>query len=157
VSGQIHYEGYQSYWPDGRVVATGLDGFCRHGQRILGLGRYLAGCTERLIQMIVFPLRSIEDDLNRMPGHRVRRFYLQRLGSRGRVHFMDGTPTDTVFEIGRDEPRVLHWIGLSSLLDGGRQWFDIAARAVETEVVAASPAVSGRLFSARRQKVHQGR
>jgi hypothetical protein len=30
--------------------------------------------------------------------------------------------------IGRDEPRVLHWIGLPALADGARQWFDIAAR-----------------------------
>jgi hypothetical protein len=158
VCGQIQFEGYEINWPDGRPVATALDGFCRHGQRLLGLGRYLAGCTERLIQLIFFPLRDIEDDLTRIPGHRVRRFYLQRQGMRGRVHFMDGTPTDTVFEIGRDEARVLHWIGLSSLPDGCRQWFDLAARAVEpVETSHQASSSSARLFKGRKQKIHPGR
>ena len=55
-----------------------------------------------------------------------------------RIHFLDGTPTDVVFEIGRDEPPVLHWIGLPTLKDGHRQWFDLAARPLE-EPVPASP------------------
>jgi hypothetical protein len=37
-----------------------------------------------------------------------------------------------VFEMGRDEPRVLHWIGLSSMDDGERQWFDLAALPMES-------------------------
>src|SRR5262249_5139593 len=59
----VHYEGYQILWPDGRPVAVGLDAFCRHGQRLLGLGRYLAGCPERLIRVLFFPLQGKEDDL----------------------------------------------------------------------------------------------
>jgi hypothetical protein len=132
-NGSIHYEGYQILWPDGGVVALGLDGFCRHGQRLLGLGRYLAGCAEKLIDIICFPLASPEDNMTRMPGHRVRRFCLKRTGTQGRLHFLDGTPTDAVFDLGRDEPRVLTWLGLPTIPDGGRLWFDLAARAQEPE------------------------
>jgi hypothetical protein len=129
--GNVHFEGYQVFWPDGRPVATGLDGFCKHGQRLLGLGRHLAGRNERWIELICFPLTGRDDDLVRIPGHRVRRFYLERQGDQGRMHFLDGTPTDTVFELGRDEYRVLEWIGLPMLRDGEQQWMDLAARAVE--------------------------
>ena len=144
----ILYEGYEILWPDGNPVAIGLDAFCRHGQRLLGLGKYLAGCHERLIEILCFPLKNREDNLTRMPGHRVRRFYLERQGLRGRLHFMDGTPTDTVFEIDRDEPRVLQWIGLPALVDGGCQWFDIAARAVDAVAMpshAAGQAPRGKI------------
>ena len=129
---QIHFEGYQFFWPDGRPLAVGLDAFCKHGQRLLGLGRHLGGCQERLIEMICFPLRGREDDLNRLPGARVRRFFVERQGRQGRVHFMDGTPTAIVMDLDQDEESVLHWIGLAGLPDGGRQWFDLAARAVES-------------------------
>src|SRR5579883_1717409 len=131
--GNIHFEGYQVCWPDGRAVDTGLDGFCKHGQRLLGLGRHLAGCRERLIELICFPLSGRDDDLVRIPGHRVRRFFLERQGRRGRIHFLDGTPTDTVFELGRDEYRVLEWIGLPAMREGEQQWMDLAARVVEPE------------------------
>jgi hypothetical protein len=137
--GNIHFEGYQVLWPDGRPVDTGLDGFCKHGQRLLGLGRHLAGCSERLIELICFPLTGRDDDLVRIPGHRVRRFYLEREGPCGRIHFLDGTPTDTTFELGRDEERVLQWIGLPGMHEGEQQWMDLAARAVEP-VVRAHPA-----------------
>lgn len=130
----IHFEGYQVLWPDGREVTVGLDALCKHGQRLLGLGRHLAGCRERLIELIFFPLSSREDNLTRLPGHRVRRFCLKRQGSCGRVHFLDGTPTDTVFAMDRDEPRVLEWSGLPHLGDGENQWFDLAARAVDAKV-----------------------
>ncbi len=40
---------------------------------------------------------------------------------------MDGTPTALVFELGRDEPEVLHWVGLTGLSEGERLWFDLAA------------------------------
>lgn len=130
----IHFEGYQSLWPDGTKVAVGLDAFCKHGQRLLGLGKHLAGCREKLIRMICFPLSGRDDRLTRIPGHRVRRFFIERQGNTGRVHFMDGTPTTITFELGRDEPRVLRWIGLIDLADGERQWFDLAATAVETSI-----------------------
>jgi hypothetical protein len=127
----IHFEGYQILWPDGRPVAVGLDAFCKHGQRLLGLGRHLAGCSERLIELLCFPLSGRDDDLTKIPGHRVRRFFLERHGACGRIHFLDGTPTATIFELGRDEFPVLEWIGLPELREGEQQWIDLAARVVE--------------------------
>jgi hypothetical protein len=129
---QIHYEGYQLFWPNGQPVAVGLDAFCKLGQRLLGLGRHLGRDPERLIELICFPLRGLEDDLNRLPGGRVRRFFVEREGRQGRVHFMDGTPTAVVMDLDRDEESVLKWIGLAGLSDGERQWIDLAARAAES-------------------------
>ncbi len=106
-----------------------------HGQRLLGLGKRLIGCQEKLIKMVVLPLTGREDDLNRIPGYRVRRFYLLRSGNLGRVHFMDGTPTTAVVDLERDEPRVIHWIGLDLLEDGECQWFDLAAVEADTAIV----------------------
>src|SRR5581483_1649155 len=110
VAGNISFEGYQVLWPDGRPVVVGLDAFCRYGQRLLGLGKYLNGRPERLIQMTCFPLRGPDDPLHRLPGQRVRRLYIERHGQEGRLHFLDGTPTDSVFTLGQDEPEVLQWI-----------------------------------------------
>jgi hypothetical protein len=127
----IQFEGYNVFWPDGRPVAVGLDAFCKHGQRLLGLGKHLAGCRERLVSLVYLPLSGIDDDLNRVPGGRVRRFFIEREGQIGRVHFMNGTPTAVTFDLSRDEQRVLHWIGLYELEDGERQWFDLAAVRLE--------------------------
>jgi hypothetical protein len=138
-SEDIQYEGYQVLWPDGRPVTVGMDALCRHGQRLLGLGRHLAGRHERLIRLINFPLRDREDDLIKLPGHRVRRFFLERQGQVGRLHFLDGTPTAVVFRIGQDDPRVLRWCGLLQLRDGERQWFDLAASPLEHEPTHAEP------------------
>jgi hypothetical protein len=136
---QVRYEGYQLFWPDGRPVTVGLNAFCQHGQRLLSLGRHLKGYRERLLELICFPLHSRDDDLTRLPGHRVRRFFLERRGRQGRIHFLDGTPTDVVFEVGRDESRELWWIGLSSMREGERQWFDLAARPMEARPEDAHP------------------
>lgn len=131
---RIHYEGYEFLWPDGQPVTLGLDAFCKHGQRLLGLGRYLAGAPERLVDMLCFPLADAEAPLTRLPGHRVRRFSIQRQGRQGRLYFLDGTPTTIVLDLDRDETVVLNWIGLSTLQDGERQWFDLAARPAEQAV-----------------------
>jgi hypothetical protein len=133
----IRFEGYEFRWPDGRPVDVGFDAFCTHGQRLLGLGRHLHGCSEKLIELLCFPLTGHEADMTKLPGHRVRRFYIERTGRQGRLHFMDGTPTAIVLEIGRDEAPVLHWIGLTQLCDGERQWFDLAAHTVQTYPNAA--------------------
>jgi hypothetical protein len=132
---RISYEGYEFLWPDGRPVAVGLDAFCKHGQRLFGLGKHLAGANEKMIEMICVPLQSREDDMTRLAGHRVRRFYIERHGTQGRLHFMDGTPTAIVLEVGRDEYPVLNWIGLIGLRDGDQQWFDLAARPLEIATV----------------------
>lgn len=132
----ISYEGYQVFWPDGRPATVGLTAFCKHGQRLLGLGRHLAGVREKLVDLIIFPLVDGEAPLTRLPGHRVRRFSIRREGRQGRLYFLDGTPTTVVFDLDQDEAPVLHWIGLPSLRDGERQWFDLAARPVETAVRA---------------------
>lgn len=130
----IQFEGYQPLWPDGRPVAVGMDAFCKHGMRLLGLGKHLEGCREKLIRLIYFPLSCREDDLTRLPGHRVRRFYLERTGKTGRFHFMDGTPTTTIFDLDQDEEEVLQWVGLRDLAEGERLWFDLAATAADSMV-----------------------
>ena len=84
--------------------------------------------VNRDIRRTCFPLADRDDDLNRLPGHRVRRFCLRRSGMQGRVHFLDGTPTAIVLDLLRDERKVLDWIGLTRLADGGELWFDLAAR-----------------------------
>jgi hypothetical protein len=137
---RIAYEGYEFFWPDGRPLAVGFDAFCKHGQRLLGLGKHLAGANEKMIEMICIPLCGREDDMTRLTGHRVRRFYIARHGLQGRLHFMDGTPTAIVLELGRDEAQVLNWIGLPGLRDGEQQWFDLAACPVETPPPAPVPA-----------------
>ncbi len=81
--GKIHYEGYEILWPDGRLVALGLEALCKHGQRLFSLGRHLAGCRERLLDLLCFHLAGPEDGLTRLPGHRVRRFYIERHGRQG--------------------------------------------------------------------------
>lgn len=145
--GTIHYEGYKIFWPDGCPVTVGLDAFCQHGQRLLSLGRYLSGFHERMVDLLLFPLEGREDDLTRLPGHRVRRFFIERQGRQGRIHFLDGTPTDAVFEVGRDESRVLHWIGLLDLAEGEHLWFDLAACGAAPPPPEATPA-AGTLYPA---------
>jgi hypothetical protein len=134
---KTHFEGYEFRWPDGRPVTVGLDALCTHGQRLFGLGRHLQECPEKLLEVLLFPLAGRDADMTKLPGHRVRRFFIERTGGQGRVHFIDGTPTAIVFEIGRDEAPVLHWIGLPQLCDGERQWFDLAAQAAQSYPVAA--------------------
>jgi hypothetical protein len=97
------------------------------------LGRYLAGCAERLIDLVCYPQINGDAEMTRLKGHRVRRFCLQRTGQQGRLHFLDGTPTDAVFDLRRDEPRVLTWLGLPNLADGGCLWIDLAARVPESQ------------------------
>lgn len=132
--GTILFEGYKPLWPDGRPVAVGMDAFCKHGQRLLGLGKHLAGCQQKLVKLVCLPLSGRDDDLNRIPGYRVRRFYLHRIGRVGRLHFMDGTPTDTTFEVGLDDNRIVQWVGLDLLEDGETLWFDLAAVEVNTAI-----------------------
>lgn len=127
VENDIPFEGYKPLWPDLSPVQTGLDAFCKHGQRLLGLGRALAGRQERLIDLHCFPLTHREASLTRIPGFRIRRFSIRRTGTTGRIHFLDGTPTSIVLKIGHDEAKVCNWIGLTDIQDGDELWIDIAA------------------------------
>jgi hypothetical protein len=131
---RIHFQGYEILWPDGQPVAVGLDAFCKQGQHVLGLRRYLAGCRERLLEVVCIPLPGRDQNMTRLPGQRVRRFFLERHGRQGRIHFLDGTPTAVVFDEYDDEPAVLHWVGFTGLKDGERQWFDLAACPLEESV-----------------------
>ena len=133
---RIAFEGYEILWPDGRPISVAFDAFCRQGQRLLGLGRYLTGSQERVIDLVCTPLAGREAPFTRLPGHRVRRLCLRRTGRHGRLYFLDGTPTTIVLDLDRDEPRLLQWFGLPSLGDGESRWFDLAARSVETERLA---------------------
>jgi hypothetical protein len=128
--GNTSLEGYEICWPDGRPLGVGFDAFCTQGQRLFGLGRHLNGCPERLVEMIYVPKSGLDDGLTRLPGHRVRRFFLRREGRLGRLHFFNGTPTSVVLDLDRDERPVLDWIGLPELRDGESGWFDLAAHPV---------------------------
>jgi hypothetical protein len=136
---KVDFVGYEPLWPDGRPVAIGVDALCKHGQRLLGLSKQLNGCHQKQIKLVCLPIAGRDDDLNRIPGYRVRRFYLQRTGNVGRIHFMDGTPTVATFEFGQDDPRVIHWVGLDTLDDGDVQWFDLAAVEVNTATPTPRP------------------
>ncbi len=125
------YEGYKVCWPDGRPVSVGINAFCKYGQRLLGLGKHLAGTHERLIKLLFLPLEGRDCDLNRIPGFRVRRMFLERTGHTGRLYFLDGTPTSIIFDMRKDETPVLNWLGLPALDDGEQQWFDLAAMPAE--------------------------
>jgi hypothetical protein len=133
--GPIHVEGYQILWPDGRAVEVGLKAFCKHGLRLLGLKGSLSGRSERLVELLCFPLTGRDAKLTRLPGHRIRRFCLARSGASGRLHFLDGSPTDVVFDLDLDDPAVLAWIGLRALPDGERQWLDVGARGFDADAI----------------------
>ena len=139
---RIHYEGYKFLWPDGRSLGVSFDALCKHGQRLFGLGRHLGGRAELFVEMLCCPLNGIEDDLTRIPGARVRRFYIVRAGKLGRLHFMDGTPTTILLDLERDEWPVLHWIGMDVLADGEQAWFDLAARPIDA-VPRPTPSLPG--------------
>ena len=141
VENNVAFEGYKPMWPDYRPVQTGLDAFCKHGQRLLGLGRALAGREECLIDLHCFPLTHREASLTRIAGFRIRRFSIRRSGNSGRIHFLDGTPTTIVLRLGHDEAKVCNWIGLTDIQDGEELWMDIAAAPTQesSRIAAAFP------------------
>lgn len=128
---QIQFEGYRFYWPNGEAARLGLDALCQHGQRVLGLHRHLKERSECLLELLCYPAPTGEEPITRLPGVLVRRFYVERQGREGRIHFLNGTPTAIVLSLDEDDPRVLSWVGLTDLKVGQRQWFDLAARPVD--------------------------
>lgn len=142
LDGNRTFQGYQLLWPDGRPIGVGLDAFCKHGMRLFGLCRQLSEAEDRLVELLCFPLACREASLTRLPGHRIRRFCLRRTRDQGRVHFLDGTPTEVVFDLRRDEGPVLHWIGLPLLKDGDHHWLDLGARSLDTSPPGTKPCLS---------------
>jgi hypothetical protein len=57
-----------------------------------------------------------------------RGFYPEDCRAGVRLHFLDGSQTDGAFDLDRDDPAVLAWIGLSALRVGERQWLDLSAQ-----------------------------
>lgn len=126
--GTIQYSGFRFYWPNGQPVRTALDKFCQRGVRFLFGRKGLEG-TGRLLSLVCLPIDGMDAPLPELPpGIRSRRFFLLRIGQQGILHFFNGTPTDVVFEVGKDDPTVLEWIGLTqALADNARAWFDLVA------------------------------
>jgi hypothetical protein len=55
-----------------------------------------------------------------------RRVYIERQGPVAALHLANGFCTDIIFHQD-DDPRMLHWIGLTQLSDGQQQWADMVA------------------------------
>jgi hypothetical protein len=128
----VPMDGFELLWLDRSPVGYAFDAFCYHAQRILSLNRFLVGYDERLMEVVLFPRNGREDELVRLKGLKVRRLQICRQGRVGRIHLLNGAPTEITFEIGRDEARVIEWAGLNQLRDGESLWFDLTARPVET-------------------------
>jgi hypothetical protein len=128
--GGITSSEYDIFWPDGQPVRLGLSRFCKVGARLL-LGRRHEGGAA-LIRITLHPVARLEAALTR-PGHRVRcrRLFALRHGDTIRLHFLDGTPTDAVFDASRDEPIVLRWLHAECMRPGEPFWFDLASQTAE--------------------------
>jgi hypothetical protein len=140
----ITFLGYRIFWPDGTQVSVGMDALCSYGQRLLGLNELLAGRQERFVELLNFPQVTGRENMTRLPGRRVRRFFIERTGTQGRLHFMDGTATAFVFDLEQDDEHLVRWIGLNELAEGERAWFDLGATPVyENEPHLDVPAGAG--------------
>lgn len=125
---RIRFSGYDILWPDGQRVDVGLSRFCQFGVRTL-FGRRSA--ARNLVTIHMLPLLDREAPLPKLPrGIRNRRFCLHRSGEEGRVLLIDGSPTELVFHL-KDDERVVHWIRLREIPDGGEQWYDVVVIPVE--------------------------
>lgn len=121
---------YDISWPDGRPVQTGLSRFCNFGSRLL-LGRRYEGGTA-LVRLIVHPVPGLEATLTRPGGGvRCRRLYALRRGDSIRLHFLDGRPTEVIFEADKEEPPVLRWLQADRMQPGEAFWFDLGSETLE--------------------------
>jgi hypothetical protein len=128
---RINYEGYRIHWENGDPASLGLERFCQLGCRLLGLGRKMRDKNEQLVELGVHPVDSLESPITPVEkGTRCRRFYLERQSALGRLYFFNGSETEIVFDLERDDPRVLEWLGLPDVADGSRLWLDLSAQTV---------------------------
>jgi hypothetical protein len=124
--GGIAFAEYDLAWPDGRPVRTGLSRFCHFASRLV-LGRRYAGETA-LVCLTVYPVAGREAALTRPGGGvRSRRLYALRQGDTVRLHFLDGTPTEAVFNVAEDEPAVVRWLQADRMRPGEPFWFDLCS------------------------------
>jgi hypothetical protein len=118
---------YDITWPDGRAVQSGLSRLCNFGARLLLGRRYDGGPA--LIRLTVYPVAGLEAALTRPGGGvRCRRLYALRRGDTIRLHLLDGTPTEAVFDLAGDEPSVLHWLQADRMRPGEAFWFDLGSQ-----------------------------
>lgn len=122
----LAFRGFRFFWPDGRPLRTGLSRLCGVGTALF-FGRRRPVPDECLLRLCCAATSEDAPPRRPAPGVRVLRLYLQREGSRGVLHFHNGLRTEVVFEDGVDEPRVLRWVGMDGLADGGRVWLDLFA------------------------------
>ena len=123
--GGIEYTGYDLYWPSGsKVQGLAFDRFCKIGVRYI-LGRDKPEVAA--VDVYFVPLAGRDDVLPRIPGARLRVLCLDRKDTQLQIFLSDDTPTDIVFDLERDEERMLAWLGARQVADGGRQWFGFYA------------------------------
>jgi len=128
---RINYEGYRIHWANGEPASLGLDRFCQLGCRLLGLGRKMRNQNEQLVEIGVHPLDGLDAPLTQLgQGIRCRRFYFMREGQRARLYFFNGTETEVTFDLEKDEPRVLDWLGVADMEEGEQFWLDLSAQTV---------------------------
>jgi hypothetical protein len=145
-SGNIVYSGYDIFWTDGRPVRVGLSRFCQMGSRLL-VGRRHEGDLA-VVKLTLYPVAGLEASLTRPGGGvRCRRFYALRHADHVRLHFLDGTPTEAVFDPAVDEWAVSRWLQIHRMQPGEPFWFDLASETMPVEDVAAFPALRDRVLA----------
>jgi hypothetical protein len=138
VRGGITSAEYDIAWPDGSPVRTGLSSFCNIGSRLLLGRRYQGGAA--LVRLTVYPVAGLKAPLTRPGGGvRCRRLYALRHGDTIRLHFLDGTPTEAVFDAAQDEPPVLRWLQADRIRPGEPFWFDLGSQTLAEECPASEP------------------
>jgi hypothetical protein len=122
---RIVFTGFDVCHPDGRPMSVGINRFCQQGTRLLlGRARHL---DRALVRMTIFPVTGLNAPLTRVSrGVRCRRLYALRTGDEIRFHFLDGTPTEMVFQDRLDDRAVLDWLRAAWICPGIPFWFDLA-------------------------------